>query len=553
MGKSKKRIILILFILAFYKVGFSQKAHYFDSTHNFIDNRNPNVNIEPGDTIYLLPGKRYNIAFRDIVGTKTKPIIITNKDGRVVIGDSSFVGISFQYCSFIKLSGKGEKGIEYGIKIAQVARGSGIGIDLKSTDFELEFLEIARTKYAGIVAKTDVSKDFSACRDSFLMKNISIHDCYLHHIGNEGMYIGSTKYTVGEKVNINGKEERVLPHLIKGLKVYNNTLEHIGWDGLQICSATEDCQIYNNKIIYDSEEMVYNQMSGIMLGSGSKCDCYNNFILDGNGSGIEIFGLGGFKVYNNIIINPGKLYYPSDVRKMRYGIFVDHRDTYKDSSIHLINNTIISPKSDGIRFMNKYTRNSKLYNNLIINPGNYDYYENGGFSVKGIDAYIYTYFDSVEVDTSHNYFSRQLDGVIRFIPYQYRIEIVDNSPVIDNGINLKSFGILKDYDGYERPVGNGFDIGANEYQGNSSILQKKNQNEFLVFPNPATDYVIIENLTDKKVNSLCLISARGKLLTKKDNFSGRCKLNLLNQQSGSMYLIISVEGCENKVYLITKQ
>ncbi len=40
----------------------------------------------------------------------------------------------------------------------------------------------------------------------------------------------------------------VLPHILKGVKVYNNVLENTGWDAIQVSSATSDCEIYNNLI-----------------------------------------------------------------------------------------------------------------------------------------------------------------------------------------------------------------------------------------------------------------------------------------------------------------
>jgi len=49
-------------------------------------------------------------------------------------------------------------------------------------------------------------------------------------------------------------------------------------------------------------------MSGILIGGGAKCDCYNNKIFDGKGDGIDVFGLGYMKIFNNLIVRAGRTF-----------------------------------------------------------------------------------------------------------------------------------------------------------------------------------------------------------------------------------------------------
>ncbi len=55
-----------------------------------------------------------------------------------------------------------------------------------SSDIELAGFDISYTALGGIYAKTDPDCSFEATRENFTFKNLSIHDCYLHHIQDEG-------------------------------------------------------------------------------------------------------------------------------------------------------------------------------------------------------------------------------------------------------------------------------------------------------------------------------------------------------------------------------
>ena len=69
------------------------------------------------------------------------------------------------------------------------------------------------------------------------MYDLKIHDCYLHHIADEGFYIGSSKYT-GQTI-YQCDEIVVLPHIIEGVSIYDNIVENTGWDGIQVSSAPD--------------------------------------------------------------------------------------------------------------------------------------------------------------------------------------------------------------------------------------------------------------------------------------------------------------------------
>jgi len=92
---------------------------------------------------------------------------------------------------------------------------------------------------------------------------------------------------------------------------------------------------------------------------------YGNVIQNGYGKGIGLIGLGG-RVYNNIIVNPGRGFDADDARAS--GIHI-HLGT-ADASYEVVQNTIINPTSYGIRFTYRFGTANVIRDNIIVNPGN---------------------------------------------------------------------------------------------------------------------------------------------------------------------------------------
>lgn len=463
---------------------------------NFIDGRvHPYSTLMPGDTLEIAPGLRSYLLFRDFYGTNQRPIIITNGGGVVEINTSHYYGISIQSCNFLRLTGSGDPGSFYGIKITYVQNGTGIGVGYSSSDIEIDHVSIENTYIAGIYAKTDPDCSFTTTRGNFTQYNTHIHDNYIANTGDEGLYIGSTKY-FGQLFTCDGHDTLLLPSLLDGVRVYNNIVQNTGWDGIQVSSASKNCKVYNNIVLHDSQREVYSQMSGIILGGGSNCDCYNNYIKDGKGNGIENHGLGGNKIFNNIIVDAGRSFFPSDSSKLRQGIFVSDISMLPDSSIYIIHNTIVNPKSEGIRFFSIVGKNNLIAANLIVNPGNFDWYENGNTSFKGIDSYIMIPNDSSEILLTGNYLARSFDNT-GCSEQTYALQ--SDSPLVDM-VQLFIPGTQFDYYNQDRPYGSGADVGAIEYSPeNLSIFEEDNTplNNFSFYPNPAKEKLYIVFTTEQ--------------------------------------------------------
>ncbi len=488
---SFKKNKCILFFLLLFSVMVSSRMLAGENKSYLVDNSilvvdgtsSPFNGILPGDTLLLKSGLRSNLLLIHLNGSATKPIIIINKGGIVRINTDSYYGISIRESRYFRLTGQGSEADFYGIRIERVAGGAGIGINDLCSDFEIDHVSIENTLLGGIYAKTDPNCNTPSTRDKFTQFNTIIHDNHIARVGNEGMYIGNTNY-FGTTENCNGKDTLLLPSLLDGVRIYNNIVEFTAWDGIQVSSASKNCQIYGNLILHDSQEGYFSQMSGIMLGGGSKCDCYNNYIGQGKGSGIESHGLGGYRIFNNIIVDAGRSFQPLDSTVRVHGIYVSDITVETDSSVHILFNNIINPKMDGIRFQSIVSKNSVIASNLILNPGGYDYYENDNTNHTGDDAYIMIPDENSSVLLKNNFKSRDITSAgISLIDYKPS----EGSPLIDAAYSNR-MGINFDYSNSIRPNGETADIGAFEFdhKNDSDLLKKP-----MAFPNPVKSQLTI--------------------------------------------------------------
>lgn len=466
----KLSYLTLLFLSLFVSTkSHSQKSIVADSSTLVIDGQQPPFHqLQPGDTILLSKGIRPFIIFKNIVGTAEHPIIITNFDGIVEINSNHYFGISIRQSKFIKLSGKGDAEIPYGIRIFNRV-GNGLGIGDFSSDFELEYIEVGNSQFSGIVAKTEPFCGFN--RYSFIQENTSIHHCYIHDTGNEGMYIGSTFYQ-GQTINCNGVPTVVMPALLKNVDIHHNRVENTGWDGIQVASAI-NTKIHHNLVKHDSQHMVDWQMTGITLGDGSTGEIFNNQVMDGEGMGIYSKALGDVFIYNNQVIRPG---YKNNLPSGKYGIYIDGIASLPGMYFNIFNNLIINPKFEGIRFLNaKGAPKNNILNNVIVQESHLHNNEKDGF-INTMSQHIYV---------SNNYTTTDLSsaGFKNSMVDDYRTE--EGSMLIDGGTHLGSLKIDIDYGDSVRVNGNCIDIGPFE-----SALSRNNSHDNATFetviPNPVS-------------------------------------------------------------------
>lgn len=102
---------------------------------------------------------------------------------------------------------------------------SGIAVGGGATAFEIEFVEVTRVGFAGMLIKTD--NDASAT-----MKDVVIHDTYVHDTLSEGFYIGSTQAQP--------------QHLIVGLELHNNRVLRTGTEAIQVGQTGGGIRLHHN-------------------------------------------------------------------------------------------------------------------------------------------------------------------------------------------------------------------------------------------------------------------------------------------------------------------
>lgn len=479
-----------------------------DSTINVIDGSTGQyADLHGGDTIFLKAGSRNKLLIRNFSGYTDTPIIFLNKNGIVFISTNDYYGISVINCRYIRISGRSDSSNFYGIQINKVATGCGIGIGAMSTDVEVDHVLIENCSTAGIYAKTDPDCSVFTTREKFTQYNTFLHDNYISKTGTEGMYIGSSSYA-GVTLNCAGKDTFVLPPVLNGVKIYNNIVTNTGWDGIQVSSAALHCQVYNNTVLNDSQAEVPNQMSGILLGGGSKCNCNNNLVKDGKGDGIENHGLGGNSIFNNIIVNAGRGYLTGNPLQMKHGIFVSDVSMMKDSSVTIAFNDIINPKSDGIRFQSIKSRDNIIASNLIVNPGNYYFYPAINTSFKATDAYVMLPSAAADVQVKNNFFTLSLQQAgVNANDYS----IMPGSPLINTGCSI--FDLSFDFNYKRRRVGGLFDIGALEFCDGADTLQHTFKEAPQLYPNPVKDNLQVKYLSLEQGNvTLGIYNMAGKLL-----------------------------------------
>ncbi len=469
---SKTRILLTLVFLFYCFTIHAQKRYTIETSVQLVDALfAPYQELQPGDTLELEPGLRSLLILRNIHGTISQPIVIINGNGIVEINSNHYFGISIRQSSFLKLSGNGDDRFKYGIQILNI-RGSGLSVGDYSSDFELEHIEIGNTLNAGLVAKTEPDCNFK--RDEFTQYNTVIHHCYIHHCGNEGMYVGSSFFK-GQQLSCNGIPTLVLPALLRNVTIYENIVEYAGWDGIQVSSAI-NTNIHDNQVLYDSQKQVEWQMTGIILGEGSTGKIWNNTIKNGEGAGIFTNGLGDIYIYDNIILNPGKNNFsPSS----DYGIYADDKSSEDGLYFKIHNNLILNSRKQGIRLINNLSENSnQIANNIVLKEnstqGN-NSMTSDFISVVGKSALVNTNFCSTSA--TQLCFADATNDNFR---------LLEDSRAIDAGTEIPNTDFTTDIYGEQRVQGNHTDIGPAESCWSRSVINAStiSSSKDIAFPNP---------------------------------------------------------------------
>ncbi|MEO8567820.1 MAG: right-handed parallel beta-helix repeat-containing protein, partial [Ginsengibacter sp.] len=414
------------------------------------------MTILPGEKVCIQAGYYPYISLTGLVGTAAKPITITNCGGQVVCGSGPTYCYRIINSRYFKFTGTGTPGITYGFKAYWSGGTTAAGMSVRdsTSDYEIDHLETQNSQN-GFLCKID-PEDCSpgTWSTGWTIKNISIHDNYVHNTVGEGMYLINTGVTQDVQDCNNGT---ITIEAVKadGVKVYNNIVDSSGWDGIQV-AASANAEIYNNKVTNYGMQNLGSQQAGIILGGKSNGAVHDNYINGGTGEGLEIFGSGLVSIYNNIIANAGW----DKSSAGQDAIAVDDRpqpnNKYAGLKVYILNNTIVNAARNAIHLFNSYNtmaQGNKIYNNLLVKPNNKSVYDNPFTNIDG----------NTNVDTLNNVKIPVIANANFVNATANDFHLQANSPAIDKGLNTVSYGVTKDYDGVSRPQGSAFDAGAFEY------------------------------------------------------------------------------------------
>lgn len=420
----------------------------------YYDDVMANLNVTPGDTLCIPAGDYDYIRFAKIAGTAEKPVIIKNCGGLVRVGVNSTTTIAafiLSNCKYFKIEGDGAPGLTYGFDINGTNQNGikmyGFIFSAGSTDFEVHHAYVHDASMF-VQAKTLQNCDHPEWLDGqFTMKNVKIHDLLCRRAAWEGFYIGNSHYLWNAGTCTDMKS-----HLVENLHVYNNDLEGMGWDGIQIALATNgDNRVYNNRIHNYGLARNSAQGYGILNGGGSSLRIYNNYVSKGYNAGIEIFGSGISHVYNNVV---------TDIEYE--GINVADKLLFEPATAYIYNNTVYNTGKNGIKvYADLTTVGHKLYNNIVVAEGTQWDYPQQGYYVKGTNTILF--------DHDKNLSFKDVASAGFMNPEGGNFHLKQGSSAIDAGRNMSDLGLVIDFDGKARPGSGGYDAGAFEYDGTANV------------------------------------------------------------------------------------
>ncbi len=215
----------------------------------------PEVDWATLDRLYLPAGRYTNLQLGNLpTRSAIAPLIITNLGGQVFVGenptgnylwsmggganwiltgrydatsltgDAAFPGHACGHYA----DAEGHYGFmsddAYALGAPYLHMGLAVG---GATDFEIEYVEVARSGFAGIRLLNHPDDGLDKP-----MANVRVHDTYVHDTDGEGYYFG---WTGGPPSN-----------LMPGLQIYNNRILRAGNEALQIQDVGDGARIYNN-------------------------------------------------------------------------------------------------------------------------------------------------------------------------------------------------------------------------------------------------------------------------------------------------------------------
>ncbi len=293
-----------------------------------------------GDTLFI-PGGTYStgVEIGDVGGGPGCPVIIAPKDQPVIITNNGFFNLADRDTAvmcYVKFDGTTlrSKGYPYGwiVDNSTMAAASLTRVGLAvnwAHHIEISGLQVHHAAL-GLMFKMDAKVMAQGQYDKFLLRNVKIHDTYIRRSNAEGMYIGHTGIsgtTTGNNTPYGP------PPRMDSVEIYNNILDSIRLDGIQLSNSLKNCKVYNNLVRRYGTGNQSSHKVGILTGGNIEAiKVYNNMVVNGTGSGIVVFGFGNSQVYHNVVdsVDSGL--------NIEYGAYLQQNPVYPEVITPLIPN-----------------------------------------------------------------------------------------------------------------------------------------------------------------------------------------------------------------------
>jgi hypothetical protein len=263
----------------------------------------PEVDWSTLDRLYIPAGQYTNFLVGNLPDrTADRPLVITNRGGQVVIGfnpTGNYIW-SMSGGSHWILTGRDDAASatgdpafpghacgnypdspgRYGFlsdddyAFAAPYLHMGISVGGGAHDFEIEYVEVTRSGFAGIRLLNDPAMDLP-------MPNVKVHDVYIHDTAGEGFYFGWTGAPPS--------------NLFPGLEIYNCRVLRAGNEALQIQDLGDGARIHHNTFISGGLHWLDNGLgryqdsnAQVLVRSGS-IEFDHNVFIDGAGTLVSFF------------------------------------------------------------------------------------------------------------------------------------------------------------------------------------------------------------------------------------------------------------------------
>ncbi len=312
----------------------------------YMPNTAGNQGWKGGDTVRIPAGNYNLIDLGNFRGDPCRPIVITNYGGRVTVKAMRFGNDA----AYFKLTGTGHPSYTYGIKVDGNGN-AGVGIGM-AHHVEINNIEVTGPEVGFFFKKNPEAGNVNSQYPNYVMTKFYIHHNYLHNIHGEGMYIGHTY------PNADPYSGNLVPIRMDSVEIAYNIVDSTDWDGIQLSNARFGAKIHHNTVTNFGLINMGSQQAGIILGGNTNGDIYNNIVKKGTGNGIEAFGYGLIRIYNNDVDSSGRDGTINGQESVYCNDPINGIEVNPVQTIQFYNNTIRNPQRKGAVRVAAYQNNS---------------------------------------------------------------------------------------------------------------------------------------------------------------------------------------------------